>query len=1072
MGQSLMSDATVTKEQLERAISDLEAQRSLLGDAVVDPAIAALREQLSRLPAMQLQAADAEDERKIVTVMFADLCGFTQLAEKMDAEAARELVNACFQRFIPIVTKYGGTIDKFLGDGIMVLFGAPVAHENDPERALRAALELIHAIKSFRSDQNLSLGLHIGVNTGPVIAGKVGALGRQDYSVMGDAVNVAARLEDACGENEILIGPETFRQSGSFFQFEALPPIELRGKSEALPVYRLIGPSSSGVAPRISLRTPLFGREQELGEIRSLVDRLEKGEGHLLGIVGEAGLGKSRLILEMRQLGGSAVWAETRAVTYSETTGYRMARDLLHALIGTTSDRDPGQIGEILRQSLSAAAADDFEQVYPYLARVLEVPLEQKWLDQLGHFTPELLQQRILNAFQLYLQNRAKQERLVLVWEDIHWGDPSSLQVLEKIVAIIQSVPVLVIAVARPEGNMSQRIRNMGHLPANSVCLIELTALAPEASAGFVEAGKIDNPQTRQAILARAEGNPFFLEELIRAVEERGSDLADVPQTLHAVLAARIDSLPPEAKRILQRAAVIGRTFPQQILEYVCGQEVGDALDRPLKELCRRSFIQPELGNTSRDPVYVFHHAITQEVAYQSLLQTTRRDWHRLTGEAIETLSAGRLEEHSGILGRHFEQAGVREKAVRYFIRAADRARTTFSNLEAISFYRSALSQADIGGTLPPGVGLELIASTREALADVLALSGEFEVADKELERAQSLIGPSDRISHSRLRRKLASNWAMRREFEKTFACLDRAESELNLEGTDRGEKWWNEWAQIQHERLHLFYWLGQCSELNELAATIQPHLEKHGTVLQRGKFFMMRALSLLSEHGYAPPQVAVDYAQRSVDLTKDCDNPTELVHLWFVLGFVQLWRGNLPAAIAGLSHALRLSNQVGDLVLQLRCLTYLGVAHREMADKSAARDYAERALSLATRLQMAQYTAMANATLAWLAWKERDFVAVKTLATKALEQWHAMSDPYGFDWMALWPLIATAHAEKNPTEAIRRMRELFGPNQHPLPVAVATSAKKAIECASESAEEVNRAIDDTIVAARSAHQL
>jgi tetratricopeptide (TPR) repeat protein len=495
-------------------------------------------------------------------------------------------------------------------------------------------------------------------------------------------------------------------------------------------------------------------------------------------------------------------------------------------------------------------------------------------------------------------------------------------------------------------------------------------------------------------------------------------------------------------------------------------------LDRQLKELCRRSFIEPELGNASRERVYVFHHAITQEVAYQSLLQTTRREWHRLTGEAIETLSAGRLEEHSGILGRHFEQAGAREKAIRYFVQAADRARAIFSNLEAISFYRSALTQAEIGGTLPEGVGLELIASTRETLADVLALNGEFDVADEELKQAQSLIEPSNRIGHSRLYRKLASNWAMRREFEKTFACLDRAENELNLEGADRGEEWWHEWAQIQHERLHLFYWLGQCSELNALAATVQPHLEKHGTLIQRGRFFMMRALSLLSEHGYAPPEIAVEYAQRSVDLTKNYDNPTDLVHLWFVLGFLQLWRGNLPAAIAGLGHALQLSNQVGDLVLQLRCLTYLAVAHREMDDKSAARDYAERALSLATRLQMGQYTAMANATLAWVAWKGGDLVAVKALAVKALEEWHAMPDPYGFDWMALWPLIATAHAEKNFTEAIQRMRDLFGPNQHSLPAAVTTSAKKAIECPSESAEGINRAIGDALTAARSAHQL
>src|SRR5205823_175045 len=259
-----MSDRESEIKKLNASISALEAQRATLGDAVVDPAIAALRQQLLQL-AIGVQQESTEDERKIVTILFSDVSGFTALAEKKDPEEVRTLMNACFESLVPVVHKYGGTIDKFIGDEIMALFGAPTAHEDDPERALHAALEMMDAIEAMNRKHGTEFGIHIGINSGPVIAGQIGAENRRDYSVMGDAVNLAARLEDASSTGEIFVGPSTYQQTAHAFDFEKIPPLSLKGKEQPVQVHRLIRAKTKTKSRRgiEGLRTELIGRDKE-----------------------------------------------------------------------------------------------------------------------------------------------------------------------------------------------------------------------------------------------------------------------------------------------------------------------------------------------------------------------------------------------------------------------------------------------------------------------------------------------------------------------------------------------------------------------------------------------------------------------------------------------------------------------------------------------------------------------------------------------------------------------------------------------------------------------------------------
>jgi len=292
-----MADLETQIQKLSVAIAGLESQRKSLGDAVVDPAIAALREQLTQLESARGDRAET-DERKLVTIVFADVSGFTALSEKLDPEKVREVINACFDWLVPVVQKYDGTIDKFIGDEIMAVFGAPAAHEDDAERALRAALDMMEAIVAFNRANGTELGLHIGINTGLVVAGEIGGRDRRDYSVMGDAVNLAARLEDASSIGEIFVGPATYRQTQRLFDFELVAPLKLKGKEAPLEVRRLLKAKAvpNPVRGIEGLRAPLIGRDDELNELHKAIADLERGRGSMLAILGEAGLGKSRLI--------------------------------------------------------------------------------------------------------------------------------------------------------------------------------------------------------------------------------------------------------------------------------------------------------------------------------------------------------------------------------------------------------------------------------------------------------------------------------------------------------------------------------------------------------------------------------------------------------------------------------------------------------------------------------------------------------------------------------------------------------------------------------------------------------
>lgn len=709
--------------QLEETIASLEAQRGVLGDAVLETAVAPLRQQLVELRRTTASSTSPAltGERKLVTVMFADVSGFTALAETMDPEAVRDLMNACFERLVPIVEKYKGTVDKFMGDGIMVLFGAPVVHENDPERALRTALEMAEALAGFNAENSTGLGLHFGINTGLVIAGGLGTRERQQYTVMGDAVNVASRLEAVSERGEILVGPDTYRLTAPLFEFETLEPVVVKGKAEPLPIYRLVAPKAVPEAVRgiAGLQSPLVGREVEFRVLSEAVERLQAGVGGIVTLVGEAGLGKSRLVAELRKqtlervseaasATPSVQWVEGRCLSFGTSIAYLLWLDVLRGLLGVMSEDSPTAVRDLLRERVGAWCPDQFEEVYPFLSWLMSLRPETEVEVAAHELDGEQLKTGVFRAIEILLEGAARQKPLLVVCEDLHWADPTSIDVLKSLLELPGRVPLLLLCVFRPEKahgcwQVKEAAAQHDRLFHTDLRLAPLSAGDSQTLIRNLLYTEALPPELRDRILGSAEGNPFYVEEIIRSLMDGGAIAWDsdvgrweairdvteiaIPDTLQGVLVARIDRLQEETKRVLQLASVIGRVFFYRVLATIARDEQ-DLEEHILRlehdEMIRERAREPELE-------YIFKHHLTQEAAYNGLLKKERQLFHRRVAQTLETLFPEQREEQIGLLAFHWDRAGDPKKATEYLLRAGDMARTAYAHQEAIDYYQRAL---------------------------------------------------------------------------------------------------------------------------------------------------------------------------------------------------------------------------------------------------------------------------------------------------------------------------------------------------------------------------------------------
>ncbi|CAN5824847.1 hypothetical protein BH24CHL5_BH24CHL5_11860 [soil metagenome] len=553
----------------------------------------------------KMLAARVSGERKPVTALFADVVGSTTLAESMDPEDWTQMMNGAFDIMSKAIFRYEGTIAQLQGDGLLAFFGAPVAHEDDPERAVRAALDMVEQIDEYarqlKAAQGLDFGIRAGINTGPVVVGNVGTDLRYEYTALGDAVNVAARVQTAAEPGSVLITANTQRFAASAFDFDDLGEIEVKGKTDRLHVFRVAGLRAKPGAKRglhaVGLESPMVGRETQLNQLETLFGIVRAGRGRICCLIGEPGIGKSRLLSELHAslMAGAAddgakpaTWIEGRSVSYGQNLPYHLLISIVRSALGlsfTNSAAEERAAFDVrLAELLGTEGAQD---VSAFLAHLLSLPLDAQEADK-AKVDPETMQGRYGATVHRLLRAIAERGPTVLVCEDVHWSDPASMQVIIEMLPLVAQLPILFIGALRAERDaagwrlVAEARRLFGEALAE-LQLEPLSAADSRALVGNLLAIESLPLEVREVILARAEGNPFFVEEVVRMLIEQGAieregerwvaqgsvTSVEIPETLHGLLLARIDQLPQEAKRSLRVAAVIGRQFPVRVLNEV-----------------------------------------------------------------------------------------------------------------------------------------------------------------------------------------------------------------------------------------------------------------------------------------------------------------------------------------------------------------------------------------------------------------------------------------------------------------------------------------------------------------------
>jgi ABC-type oligopeptide transport system substrate-binding subunit/class 3 adenylate cyclase len=701
--------------------------------AMGEPSSAAVTAALKRLVpqefAERLLATRGQvgKERRVVTMLFSDVKGSTAMAEDLDPEDWAEIMDGAFEVLIEPIYRYEGTLARLMGDAILAFFGAPIAHEDDPERACRAALEIIEGAqryaKRLEEERGISgFNVRVGIHTGLVVVGEAGSDLRVEYTAMGDAINLAARMESAAEPGTVLISEDTHKLITPLFETEPLGPIQVKGRKEPVAVFRVVAVKEApgkvrGIA---GLESPLVGREAEFAALREAMERLQAGLGGVVTLVGDAGIGKSRLVAEARKRAVGVIhelplpelplqWVEGRCLSYGTSIAYLLWLDVLRAVLGVTVEDSPQTVRDTLRQQVRTLCPEHFDDVDPYLARLMSLPLEAELETALEDMDGAQLKANTFQAVRTLMQCAASERPLVLVCEDLHWADPTSIELLHQLLALTERVPLLILCVFRPlKEHSCWRFRELAaQTYAQRHTDLVLQPLSPVESQTLVSnlLRIEDLPDVlRRRILHRAEGNPFYVEEVIRSLIDRGAIVQDeatgrwtatravaeipIPDTLQGVLMARIDRLQEEAKRVLQMASVIGRIFLYRVLAEIAEEQ--RRLDAHLGALQHEEMIRertriPELE-------YIFKHDLTREAAYNGLLKKERRIFHRQVGDVLETLFADRVEEQLGLLAHHWERAGDAQKATEYLLRAGDQARLLYAHAEAIDFYQRALA--------------------------------------------------------------------------------------------------------------------------------------------------------------------------------------------------------------------------------------------------------------------------------------------------------------------------------------------------------------------------------------------
>lgn len=857
-----------------------------------------------------------EGERKQITVLFCELAGSTALAGHLGPDAMHGLLERFFEQALAEVHRYEGTINQLLGDGLMALFGAPIAHEDHARRAVMAALGIQRALHEHADDfvaAGGELRLQIGLNTGIVVVGKIGDNLRMDYTAVGDVTNLASRIQAAAEPGWVYASDATYRLTESRFEWEALGSTRVKGRSQAVSVYRTrtarhqaVSVSDPAARP---IGSPLVGRDAEVAKLTAAIDAIGRGQGGaIVGIVGEPGLGKSRLLLEMRRLSADRgiEWLEGRALSFGHTLSYWLFIDMLRRWMGVGEEESGAEVLAILQQRIEPLFPDEIEEILPYLIVLLGLPMPPELEPRVKFLDGDAIGRQIFRSVRLLINRLAQERPLVLVVEDLHWSDQSTLELIEHLLPLVETSPLLVVGTSRPDPQgAGSRIRDLAASTYRArYDEISLAPLGPESSRNLVAnlLGGDGLSALRERVLARAEGNPYFAEEIVRSLigsgwlvrdratgqltATRAVDHISIPDTLQGVIAARVDRLDEEPKQLLKVASVIGRNFLFRVLDAVAvaGRTIGSNLaGLEQLELIRERRRLPELE-------YWFTHALVQETTYDSILVDRRRHIHLQVADCIAALFAERIEEYAGILAHHYARAAEWVKAQHFLFLAGDQASRTAGNAEALAHYREAMEAYGraFGDRWDPFDRAVL----ERKIGEALFRRGEHYAAVEHFSRALMGLGAPYPATKGGVRRAILGLFL--RQLARGFKPHDWRSG--NEAAVDR----------VTDERCRIYGVMGwmhffsdqERSVLDVLLLLDTAQRNGKATDILKGAMGFGLALNVLGFHG-----IAGRYHRAAIALSADIDNPIAQGDAHIGMSWNYAYPGDLPR---GVDHALR----------------------------------------------------------------------------------------------------------------------------------------------------------------------
>jgi len=863
-----------------------------------------------------------------------------------------------------IVQRYGGRLNRVTtgdkGSLLHLIFGAPVAREDNEVRALGCALDMQYQVGEqkdrvdglpFITDQR------IGVASGYVFAGNVGAEGRREYTVMGDVVNLSARLMQAAGRAEILVDRRTAQRAGEEFICQELAPVRVKGKREPVPICRVVRVREEtkvwgqGKASASRLASPIVGRERELAQIERIIERVVAGQGQLLAITGEAGVGKSRLLEELVALARRRrmIGVGGDCLSYGSQSPYLPWIDFFTSFFGLGGGERTQYDEKVRRIAHRMVKADPALQDWvPLMGQLLGLAVPDNELT--ASLDAQLRKQRTFDVTLTLLRHQAWQAPLFLiVFEDVHWIDAISLEMLNYVARNVADYPILLVALHRPTVELAEWQRQK-----NYTC-IDLTDLPAEDVLSLValKLGMREVPALLRERVLRGEtrANPFFVEEMIHALVDRGylvlneagqgyqlaGDLSqvEIPDSVQALVMSRIDRLDESSKLTVKVASVIGRTFRYRTLEGAYPVEIApERLQDNLERLSRLDLTP--LDRPAPEWEYIFKHIITREVAYESLLFAHRRELHHRIGEYLERATTDSLEEHYETLAHHYYQSGDREKSWVYLVKAGDKARDKYANEAAIAHYSRALSVGFDG---------EGVHHVYESLGDVYRLIGQYEQALEGYRQALERCPPAA-TQVADVQRKIAKVWELQGQYDEAMQTLDVAGTALSDERrTAEMARITNEQGWVHMQRGDYPAALRRCAEGLEIAESL-PDDEQSRQIRAE----LQHTLGTIYQQAgdYAR---AVEHFQACIQMRESLGDLYGASCSYNNLAAVYWGQGETDLAAQYIQRSLEISQRIGNAYGTAMCFNNLGAVAYTLGDTARAIEYYERSLEIRSKI-------------------------------------------------------------------------------------------------------------------------